>query len=93
MREVDESPNDRNDRGKLRSRKDYEAKVLTVPSSFIGIRKSAAWYTQHIAQAHSSRSHPSIVLLTDDAENRRRAQAEDVKSISGILPHFPLKCN
>ncbi|CAE6477184.1 unnamed protein product [Rhizoctonia solani] len=63
VRQPEESPNDRNDRG---------------------IRLSAAWYAKHYTSAWRKRSSslPEIVLLTDDAENRRRAVNEGIKTLS-----------
>ncbi|KAI5120011.1 hypothetical protein M0805_008472 [Coniferiporia weirii] len=67
VREEGESPNDRNDRS---------------------IRKGAAWYNTHISQtrpptrARRNPAIPVVVLMTDDAENRRRAEAEGVKCVS-----------
>ena len=54
----------------------------------VGIRKGAAWYNQHLSQTRSlgraQRANVTvIVLLTDDAENRRRAEAEGVRCLSG----------
>ncbi|KDN46757.1 hypothetical protein RSAG8_04137, partial [Rhizoctonia solani AG-8 WAC10335] len=62
VRQLEESPNDRNDRG---------------------IRLSAAWYAKHYITAWGNRSSAEIVLLTDDAENRRRAAKEGIKTLSG----------
>ncbi|EPQ56056.1 RNB-domain-containing protein [Gloeophyllum trabeum ATCC 11539] len=45
-----------------------------------GIRKATTWYQSHIPLAHgrsaSSSAMPKVVLLTDDAANRRKAEAE-----------------
>ncbi|THH07194.1 hypothetical protein EW145_g3547 [Phellinidium pouzarii] len=63
IREEGESPNDRNDRS---------------------IRKGVAWYNTHIAQTHppmraqKNPKIPVVVLLTNDAENRRHAEAEGI---------------
>ncbi|KAL5510957.1 hypothetical protein ACEPAG_3676 [Sanghuangporus baumii] len=67
IREDGELPNDRNDRN---------------------IRKGAAWYNRHITQRRTANrlqkttSLPVVVLLTDDAENRRRAESEGVRCLS-----------
>ncbi|QRW26270.1 exosome complex exonuclease DIS3/RRP44 [Rhizoctonia solani] len=62
VRQRDETPNDRNDRG---------------------IRVSASWYAKHYAAAWGQQaSSPEIVLLTDDAENRRRASKEGTRTLS-----------
>ncbi|CAE6442699.1 unnamed protein product [Rhizoctonia solani] len=62
VRQAEETPNDRNDRG---------------------IRVSASWYAKHYAAAWNNQSSsPEIVLLTDDAENRRRAAKEGITTLS-----------
>ena len=35
----------------------------------------------------SSIQRPIVVLLTDDADNRRKAAAEGIKSVSGTTKH------
>ncbi|KAG8744793.1 exosome catalytic subunit dis3 [Ceratobasidium sp. 414] len=60
VREAEETPNDRNDRG---------------------IRLSASWHANHYAHSRPS-AKASIVLLTDDAENRRRATKEGIQTMS-----------
>ncbi|KAF8714246.1 hypothetical protein AX14_012862 [Amanita brunnescens Koide BX004] len=63
VREENETPNDRNDRG---------------------IRKSVSWYTAHLAQSRartrvaSQSKPPTVILLTEDAANRQKAQAEGI---------------
>ncbi|KAF4596181.1 exosome catalytic subunit dis3 [Pleurotus pulmonarius] len=68
VREVDETPNDRNDRG---------------------IRNATAWYNEHIQTlcraTNSSRSKsrtnppaPTVVLITNDVANRRKAEKEKI---------------
>ncbi|KAJ1925348.1 exosome catalytic subunit dis3 [Tieghemiomyces parasiticus] len=62
----DESPNDRNDRA---------------------IRRAVQWYGRHLANqpSGSSDGFPTqlgAVLLTDDADNRRRATAEGIPNVS-----------
>jgi hypothetical protein len=70
VRNPDESPNDRNDRG---------------------IRTATAWYNAHIALAHPTvRGQPpavlpKVVLLTDDAANRRLAKEAGMPAASGEL--------
>ncbi|KAH9911776.1 RNB-domain-containing protein [Epithele typhae] len=67
IREEGESPNDRNDRG---------------------IRKATSWYKSHLALARpavrgqSVPPLPSIVLLTDDAANRQKAEKEGLTCLS-----------
>ncbi|ELU38691.1 mitotic control protein dis3 [Rhizoctonia solani AG-1 IA] len=49
----------------------------------LGIRVSASWYAKHYAAAWGQQaSSPEIVLLTDDAENRRRASKEGTRTLS-----------
>ncbi|KAG9075869.1 exosome catalytic subunit dis3, partial [Ceratobasidium sp. UAMH 11750] len=60
VRQAEETPNDRNDRG---------------------IRLSASWYANHYTHSRPS-AKASIVLLTDDAENRRRATKEGIHTVS-----------
>ncbi|KAI0262886.1 hypothetical protein BC834DRAFT_889464 [Gloeopeniophorella convolvens] len=67
VREVGESPNDRNDRA---------------------IRVGAAWYNSHISltrppvRGQSAPVLPTVVLLTDDAGNRRKALEDRMACIS-----------
>jgi exosome complex exonuclease DIS3/RRP44 len=68
VREEDESPNDRNDRS---------------------IRLAASWYASHLAQARASRGAsasagpaPQVVLLTDDAANRAKAEEKGMPCAS-----------
>ncbi|KAG8771111.1 exosome catalytic subunit dis3 [Ceratobasidium sp. 428] len=60
VRQAEETPNDRNDRG---------------------IRLSASWYANHYAHSRPS-AKASIILLTDDAENRKRATKEGIECLS-----------
>ena len=68
VREENETPNDRNDRG---------------------IRKSVSWYTSHLSQSRtrarvtSQSIPPTVVLLTEDAANRQKAQAQGIVAMSG----------
>ncbi|KAI0341128.1 RNB-domain-containing protein [Trametopsis cervina] len=68
VREEEESPNDRNDRS---------------------IRKSTAWYNSHISLARPpvrgqarTVALPTVVLLTDDAANRQKAEQEGLRCLS-----------
>ncbi|KIK77030.1 hypothetical protein PAXRUDRAFT_835134 [Paxillus rubicundulus Ve08.2h10] len=67
VREEHETPNDRNDRG---------------------IRKGAEWYNVHISLAHPpvrgkrESQLARVILLTDDAANRQKAEAENIPCIS-----------
>lgn len=69
------------------------AKLITAQYRvhYSGIRKCAAWYAAHVAQMHTSRPGarqrsslppPEVVLVTDDAANRRRAEAEGLRCMS-----------
>ena len=96
VREENESPNDRNDRSTYSFPK--TTNIVLSPYFVKGIRKAAAWYRHHIAQTLSQPrtvkeqiARPVIVLLTNDAENRRRAEADGVKCLSGMsstISHF-----
>ena len=44
------------------------------------VRRAAAWYTSHLAQA--TRKPPTIVVVTNDQENRKRAKKEHVNAVS-----------
>jgi len=67
IREEGETPNDRNDRG---------------------IRKATAWYNTHISLTHPpirgqpSPKLPTVVLMTEDAANRQKAENSGIASIS-----------
>lgn len=67
VREEDESPNDRNDRG---------------------IRKATSWYNLHISlsrppiRGQAKPTLPDVVLLTDDAANRQKAEKEGIRCMS-----------
>ncbi|KAH7884979.1 hypothetical protein F5I97DRAFT_1937308 [Phlebopus sp. FC_14] len=66
VREEDETPNDRNDRG---------------------IRKAAEWYNAHLSLSHPPvrGQHPNIphvILITDDAANRQKAEADNIPCVS-----------
>ena len=68
VREENETPNDRNDRG---------------------IRKSVSWYTSHLSQSRtrgrvaSQIKPPTVVLLTEDAANRQKAQTQGIIAMGG----------
>lgn len=47
------------------------------------VRKAVQWYNQHITEAVSARSKsqkriPTVVMITDDRENLRKAKAEKI---------------
>ncbi len=50
------------------------------------IRKAASWYGEHLRRETRQRQKaskcPSVVVLTDDRENLRKAKAEGITSIS-----------
>lgn len=56
---------------------------------FSGIRKATAWYNLHINIIHppvrgkSKSSMPTVVLMTDDVANRRKAEQEGITCVSG----------
>ncbi|PFH47029.1 hypothetical protein AMATHDRAFT_153135 [Amanita thiersii Skay4041] len=66
VREENETPNDRNDRG---------------------IRTAAAWYTSHLSLARKqlrgkNKKAPKVLLITEDAANRRKAEAQGISTMS-----------
>lgn len=44
------------------------------------VRRAAAWYTSHLA--NSAKKPPTIVVLTNDQENRARAKKENINALS-----------
>ena len=55
-----------------------------------GIRDATKWYNKHISETHPPGRNkkfpenlPDVVLMTDDAENRRRATEEGISCVSG----------
>ncbi|KAG7093735.1 hypothetical protein E1B28_007386 [Marasmius oreades] len=68
IREENETPNDRNDRG---------------------IRKATEWYNTHISltrppvRGRPPPKLPTVVLLTEDAGNRQKAEQSGIATISG----------
>lgn len=50
------------------------------------VRKAVQWYGEHLQQATKSRSGaakcPSVVMLSDDRENLRKAKAEGLQALS-----------
>ncbi|CAA7262309.1 unnamed protein product [Cyclocybe aegerita] len=67
IREDGEAPNDRNDRG---------------------IRKATAWYNSHVSinylpiRGQATPKLPTIVLMTEDAANRRKAEQSGITAMS-----------
>ncbi|KAF7319870.1 Exosome complex exonuclease dis3 [Mycena kentingensis (nom. inval.)] len=76
IRDEDESPNDRNDRG---------------------IRKAAQWYnehirlTRHVIRGQAKPKLPTVVLMTEDAANRKKAEDSGipVTSIRSYISSLP----
>lgn len=72
-RETGETINDRNDRA---------------------VRRAVQWYNQHITQAVKARSKtqeriPSVVMITDDKDNLRKAKAESIPAATRKSPQIP----
>jgi exosome complex exonuclease DIS3/RRP44 len=66
LRDVGETINDRNDRA---------------------VRKAVQWYNQHITHAVQARSKtqtriPTVIMITDDKDNLRKAKAESVPAVT-----------
>jgi exosome complex exonuclease DIS3/RRP44 len=66
VRDAGETINDRNDRA---------------------VRKAVEWYNHHITQAVTARSKtqrriPTVIMITDDRDNLRKAKAESVPAVS-----------
>ncbi|KAG6808306.1 hypothetical protein H0H92_004576 [Tricholoma furcatifolium] len=85
IREEGETPNDRNDRG-MRS---FYAPVSYANSNLrTGIRKATAWYREHISltwptiRGQAPPKLPTVVLLTEDAANRQKADQAGISCIS-----------
>jgi exosome complex exonuclease DIS3/RRP44 len=65
-RDAGETINDRNDRA---------------------VRKAVQWYNQHLIAAVAAKSKkakrvPSVVMITDDRENLRKAEGEDIPAMT-----------
>ena len=57
------------------------------------VRAACAWYSAHLAQAAQAARCPTVVMLSDDRDNLRRARAEAIPCSSGcahppIHPHL-----
>lgn len=58
---------------------------------FIGIRKAAAWYSSHLnlsqppVRGQKPPKIPTIVLMTEDAANRQKAEKSGITSMSGLF--------
>ena len=55
------------------------------------VRKAVEWYNQHIAQAVKARSKtqtriPSVVMITDDRDNLRKARADEIPALTRKPP-------
>jgi exosome complex exonuclease DIS3/RRP44 len=51
------------------------------------VRKAVQWYNNHITEAVAARSQkqkriPTVVMITDDRDNLRKAKAEDVPGMT-----------
>ena len=44
------------------------------------IRRAAQWYTSHLQS--TTKNAPAIVIITNDADNRRKAKSENVEAVS-----------
>ncbi|KAJ3806218.1 hypothetical protein F5876DRAFT_80916 [Lentinula aff. lateritia] len=62
--------------------------MIVTTGSSTGIRTAAAWYNTHISLTHTpvrgqkQMPHPTIVLLTEDAANRQKAEQSGIVSVS-----------
>lgn len=70
-REAGETINDRNDRA---------------------VRRAVAWYNHHIADAVAARSKkqkrvPTVIMITDDRDNLRKAEKEKVPAVTCKCPN------
>lgn len=86
VREENETPNDRNDRGMSSSC----MSCFGAESICLGIRKAAAWYSSHLqlnnppVRGKAAAKLPTVVLLTEDAANRQKAEKEGLATLSGM---------
>lgn len=66
--------------------------VTGLPPTFLGIRKAAAWYKSHLnlnrppVRGQGPPKVPTIVLMTEDAANRQKAEKSGITSTSGEFP-------
>lgn len=64
----------------------FRTSINTEPRT-LGIRKAASWYSSHIALINPTirgqRPRPSVLLLTDDVQNRIKGEKEGIKCSSG----------
>jgi exosome complex exonuclease DIS3/RRP44 len=66
--------------------------VTYFPTTFLGIRKATAWYNSHLklnrfpVRGQRPPKIPTIVLMTEDAANRQKAEKSGITSTSGLLP-------
>ena len=64
---------------------------IIFPTTFLGIRKATAWYNSHLKLNHhtvdgeSPEKVPTIVLMTEDAANRQKAEKSGITSTSGLF--------
>lgn len=85
VREESETPNDRNDRGASLLHHRFSLLIEEI-----GIRTAIAWYNTHLSltrppiRGQTQTPHPIVVLMTEDAANRQKAEQSGISSISGI---------
>ena len=66
--------------------------VTCFPTNFLGIRKATAWYNSHLksnqppVRGQRPPKVPTIVLMTEDAANRQKAEKSGITSTSGLFP-------
>ena len=68
--------------------------VTCVPTAALGIRKATAWYNSHLklnrfpVRGQSPPKVPTVVLMTEDAANRQKAENSGIASTSGLFLLF-----
>ena len=68
--------------------------VTCVPTAALGIRKATAWYNSHLklnrfpVRGQSPPKVPTVVLMTEDAANRQKAENSGIASTSGLFSSF-----
>jgi hypothetical protein len=92
VRQGDETPNDRNDRGKTAC---LGGRFWVSTHQLLGIRNATAWYNTYIKshlRVKKGQFFPTVILITDDVENRRRAEMERISCLSGTLWLWSARC-
>jgi len=84
-----------------------EADQLTPPSfppslRHSAIRHSLRWYNTHLAESSpsssskgkgkASKGSPFVVMISDDVDNRKKAELEGLKAYSGELAFLSVSC-